>query len=57
MPNRALLTRPTSVPTQEAAVRSVARYPTRPDFKIDPDLFRVLVLERLRVPLPVTEAW
>ena len=30
--------------------------PTRPEFKIDPVLFRVLVLERLRVPLPVTEA-
>ena len=30
--------------------------PTRPEFKIDPLLFRVLVLERLRVPLLVTEA-
>ena len=30
--------------------------PTRPEYKIDPVLFRVLVLERLRVPLPVTEA-
>ena len=29
--------------------------PTRPEFKIEPGLFRVLILE-LRVPLPVTEA-
>ena len=31
--------------------------PTRPEFKIEPGMFRVLILERLRVPLPVTEAW
>ena len=30
--------------------------PTQPEFRINPDLFRVLILERLRVPLPVTEA-
>ena len=30
--------------------------PTQPEFRINPDLFRVLILERLRVPFPVTEA-
>ena len=30
--------------------------PTQLEFRINPDLFRVLILERLRVPLPVTEA-
>ena len=47
--NRALLTRPTSALLLHGC-------PTRPEFKIDPVLFAVLVLERLRVPLQVTEA-
>ena len=31
--------------------------PTGPEFKVEPHLFRTLVLERLRLPLPVTEAF
>ena len=30
---------------------------TGPEFKVEPHLFRTLVLERLRLPLPVTEAF
>ena len=31
--------------------------PAGPEFKVEPYLFRTLVLERLRLPLPVTEAF
>ena len=31
--------------------------PTGPEFKVEPNLFRTFVLERLRLPLPVTEAF
>ena len=31
--------------------------PTGPEFKVEPHLFHTLVLERLRFPLPVTEAF
>ena len=30
--------------------------PTSPEFTVAPDVFRTIVLERLRLPLPVTEA-
>ena len=54
-----------SCPANQAHLRShsgpascavLHRAPTGPEFKLAPDLFRTLVLERMRLPLQVSEA-
>ena len=42
--------------SHSGVVPSLGRCPTKPEFRIAPDLFRTLILERLRLPMLVCEA-
>ena len=48
------------VPTRLTFGRTVAQgqcgCPTGPEFQVEPEAFRILVFERLRLPLPITDA-
>ena len=53
--SRVLQTRPTFVPIQGQGLLMCFWGPTGPEFKLQPVVFRTLVLERLRQPLQISE--